>query len=657
MSISIPYKSFCWNYGTTSFRTKDFNKNIELQLSLLDEFWSINDNQYLLWNGNAQLQESYYDFLHSKEFLVGSASNKAKDAREKTSGLVDIGLVHDNRYLSEAGVALLEISKSNDFITDNLFQISKDSFIYLKQLLKMHNTINGDYVRPFIVMLYLLSKLEYLTTDEFTYLLPLCTNEKYTYQIINGINSLRNKTTTIDTVIITRLMEMESYIAALTLLKNNTVDENIICEIGLNRKSRKYDKAYFPLYKNLHALYLDNKNAAILKIYNATKKLNLGRWWRRYLFNTTSAIQLKQYPSSCLNSTIFDAVSTEAEFKTAFFKIMHLFKAKATLLDYYDLNRRYINTTDIVMFEDSTVKLDIVPKHFFGSLADKLYAHAYTPSDNLFANINLDEISPILALDENVVIEGVNTELGTTITTIAEARQILEDKRYEHFHHLLETKFTDENILALLDFFENRNDSEIRRMVTDNADIPTIFEYILGILWYKASERQGKILHYMKLSLDADLLPKTHAVGGQADIVYEYNQSDFYPAHSLLLEATLADSSNQRRMEMEPVSRHLGQHLIKNENPYSYCVFATNDLNINVVSDFRARKSIMFYDTQNTSRSVPGMKIIPLQVSELKKIVSHNKTYKELYSVFEDAFTSNLLPHEWYEPMIAAKLT
>lgn len=34
----IPYKSFCWSLGTTSFRTKDFNKTIEEQLLLLDEF-------------------------------------------------------------------------------------------------------------------------------------------------------------------------------------------------------------------------------------------------------------------------------------------------------------------------------------------------------------------------------------------------------------------------------------------------------------------------------------------------------------------------------------------------------------------------------------------------------------------------------------------
>lgn len=57
-------------------------------------------------------------------------------------------------------------------------------------------------------------------------------------------------------------------------------------------------------------------------------------------------------------------ISDEASFKKTFFNIMHLFKAKATLSDYLDLNRRYIKTTDVVLFEDNTIKLDIIPKHF-----------------------------------------------------------------------------------------------------------------------------------------------------------------------------------------------------------------------------------------------------------------------------------------------------
>lgn len=75
-------------------------------------------------------------------------------------------------------------------------------------------------------------------------------------------------------------------------------------------------------------------------------------------------------------------------------------------------------------------------------------------------------------------------------------------------------------------------------------------------------------------------------------------------------------------------------------------------LNINVISDFHSRKTTPFYDSQDYSKSVNGMKIIPLQTSELKKIISNSKTYKELYPIFEEAFNSTLPPHEWYNASI-----
>lgn len=134
MAINIPYKSFCWGLGTTSFRTKNFSKTIEKQLDLLDQFWNIPENSNKSWRGNNDLQEKYYDFMKDKKFVVGDADNKPKDAREKTSGLVDIGLIDADRKLTEAGQTLLEISKSNDFTSDNMFLLPKDSYIYLKQL-------------------------------------------------------------------------------------------------------------------------------------------------------------------------------------------------------------------------------------------------------------------------------------------------------------------------------------------------------------------------------------------------------------------------------------------------------------------------------------------------------------------------------------------
>ena len=648
----IPYKSFCWSLGTTSFRTKNFNKTIEEQLSLLDEFWKLEENKSKSWSGNKDLQTRYYDFMQSKDFVEGNAGNKPKDAREKTSGLVDIGLIDDGRKLSNAGKALLKITLENDFSSDNQFQIAKDSYIYLKQLLKTYYNVDGHTVRPFMVLIHLLNKFDYLTLDEYTYLLPLCIGETETNEIIDGISKLRCRNISIDEIIVNRLMGMLNYKTALDYFIDNEVTEELICEIGLNRKSRQYDKPYFKLYQALHRVFVLNDIDNLISVYDATRDIKIGKWWRNYLFDTTSEKAISNHPVAHLKTTLFNEVEDENTFKIAFFKIMHLFKAKATLSDYLDLNRRYIKTTDVVLFEDDTIKFDIVPKHFFKSVAAKLYQDAFTSSELLYEDCDMPEISECLIVNDDTIVAGINEELGINVSDMQSARAALEDTRYQRLQHLIDTKFTDDKMLSLLDCFETRNDDEIRSMVTDNADVPTIFEYVLGILWYKASERHGKILDYMKLSLDADLLPKTHAAGGEADIVYEYEATEYYPEHTLLLEATLADSTNQRRMEMEPVSTHFGKHLIRTGNMNSYCVFATNYLNINVISDFRSRKTTPFYDPQDYSKSVAGMKIIPLQTSELKKIVSNRKTYKELYPLFEEAFNSNLPPHEWYEKCI-----
>ena len=646
------YKSFCWGLGTTSFRTKQFNRTIEEQLGLLDEFWRTPDNSVEDWANNNALQIQYYDFMKERGFVSGDALRKDKDAREKTSGLVDIGLITDNRRLTEAGIALLEISRSGDFASDNIFQIPRDSFIYLKQLLKTSNSVDGSIVRPFIVLLRVLSEFEFITMEEYTYLLPLCIDSHSTEYIIQKIRNLRSNRTNIEDVIIERLMSMDNYQEALSMLLAGRVSESLICEIGMNRKSRSYDRPYYPLYQNLYNAYVHGDSSAFLSVYEATRNINIGRRWRNYLFNTASTKAIANSPLSCLNHTLFDVARTEPAFKTAFFKVMHMLKAKATLSDYLDLNRRYIKTSDIVLFEDDCIKLDIVPKHFFGNVIEDLYAKAFEASEKLFDNCSMQEIAPCLVENETAVINGVNAELGIAITTVADARLALEDIRYRRLQELIDDKFTDEKLLILLDLFERRNDTQIQEMVTDDADIPTIFEYVLGIIWYKMSERQGKILDYMKLSLDANLLPKTHAAGGEADIVYEYTATDYYPEHSLLLEATLADRANQRRMEMEPVSRHLGMHLIRTENLSSYCVFATTYLDINVTADFRNRKNSFFYDPQDPTKYVNGMKIIPLDTSVLKSVVAYQHKYRDLYAIFETAYNADLNPLEWYNSFV-----
>lgn len=648
----ISYKSYCWSIGTTSFRMKNFNKKIEQQLRLLNNFWKLYPNE--LWNENIQI--TYYNYILKNNFIVGNAPNKAKDAREKTCGLVDMGLITSNRRLTKVGQTLLDISDIGDFCTDNDFGIPKDSFIFFKQMLKFASEFDNNYIRPFIILIYAIDKLGNLTTDEFTYLLPLCINQHSTESILLKIKEIRNGHLSIDDAIIETVLSMDNYKKALKLLQDNSVTEKLICTIGLNRKSKNYDKPYFLLYETLKEMFLNN-NDSIYQIYLITEKIKIGKYWRALLFSSSSEKAITKNQFKYLKTTKFSTVKTEREFKKIFFEYMHLFKIKATVEDYFDLNKRYIKNTDIILFEDNLIQLTTIPKYYFSTKIQSLMKIAYSKAENLQINCALIDIDKSLTFDESIIINAVNKEFGVPVRSVAEANNLIADNRYKHLNHLIDSKFTDNQILYLLDLLAKRKDKEVNNIVTDNADIPTIFEYILGILWYKISDRQGKLLDYMKLSLEADLLPKSHANGGEADIVYEYNPCEYYPKHSLLLEATLATSSNQRSMEMEPVSRHLGKHLIQTKNYDSYCIFATNSLNVNVISDFRSRKTITWYDTLNYENYIDGMKIIPLDIDLLKNIIKHKIKYKELYNIFDRAYNADVKPpHLWHDKCIKTKI-
>ncbi len=650
---NLTYKSYCWCLGTTSFRTKNFNKKIEEQLSLLNSFWSINDNNREQWEGNNALQEKYYDFMQVNGFVQDGANRKDKDARQKTSGLLDLGLINYNRKLTEVGVNLLKISITNDFTSDNFLKIPKDSFIYFKQLLKTSINVDNHKVRPFIILLYLLSKLEHLTTDEFTYLLPLCIDPNSTAEIIRKIKLHRISNGNIDNVIIETLLGKDNYNQALEYFLTNELSVELFCEIGLNRKSRKYDSVYYQFYKLLHEVFFESHYERAIDLYNYTFEINIGHHWRNYIFSTSNKKAIIAEPCQYINHNCFQDIDTEEEFKKSFFKIMHLFKAKSTLQDYYDLNKRYIKTADVIVFEDNLIKLDIIPYYFFNNIIEELYKDAYSNCLLLSKDCQLTEISNSLVYNENEIINGINADYNESIETIDMAYFVVEAKRYERLSRLIDSKFTDEQLVLLLNYFDNRNDNEINKLVTDNADIPTIFEYILGIIWYKISDKKGKILDYLKLSLDSNLMPISHAVGGNADIVYEYESTTDYPKHTLLLEATLADSTNQRRMEMEPVSRHLGNHLIQTKNPDSYCIFITNNLHINVISDFRARKFSYYFNTQNHNDYIKGLKIIPIDTSDLRHIINNKIRYNEIYEKFDTAYHSDEdNPKIWHDQYV-----
>ena len=653
---NIPFKSYCWSLGTTSFRTKQFNQKIELQLGLLKEFFDMPKYKNESWQGNNSLQVEYYNFLKEKGFLTGNETRKDKFAREKTSGLCELGLIDDNRRLTEVGKELLQISQSCDYDNSNIFRVAKDSYIFTKQFLKLSNKqVDNNIVRPYLVLIYLLSKLEYLSNDEFTYLLPLCVSKETTLNILEQIRLLRSDRKKLDDIIIDTVLSLPNYPQARNLFLNNQVTEELICTIGMNRKSRSYDKPYYPFYKILFDICVNKKNAKMFDLYEKTDSLKLKTLWRGYLFSSTSKNLLRNNPNECKSIAEIYNVNNETEFKKIFFEKLHLFKIKANLSDYSDLNERYFKTTDTVIFSDNKVVFDIIPKYIYKNIADKLFEEAFCESELLHQNCELEEISEALHFNIQDIYDEIKSDLGLSIIDEENIQKILSEEKLRRFRAIIDEKFTDETLINLLTLFENRDDNKIFELVTDNATIPTIFEYILGIIWYKISNYKGDILKYMNLSLEADLLPKTHACGGEADIVYEYDETEFYPKHNMLIEATLMDESTQRRGEMEPVPRHLGNHILRTGKK-AYCTFISPYLDINVLTYFRGLKHMGYYDPQYHNNHVPSLKVVPIKTKELKTILQKGTKYNELYSIMDNAFKAESIIPNWYDNELVANL-
>ncbi len=649
----ISFKGYCWAVGTTSYRTEHFNQNIERQLDMMSRFRALPENRGLSWTGNSALQTAYYNYLKAGGLVKGDAPRPDKDARQKTSGLKDIGLMDEERNVTPAGRALLSVAQEGDFSPDNLLELPRDSFIFLKQMLKASTEVDGKRVRPFVVFLCLVSRLGYLSYEEFTYLLPLCVDRETTRAIGEEIQRAREGRTGTDNILLSVLMKKDNYRAALKLFLEEPVTEELICAVGINRKSKSYDKPYYAIYTALKQAVFEGDPSAPARLFKAVGRLTnpkVGAAWRKLLFHTSSEAAVKGRGRKAMKDSVFFDCENESAFKEAFFMAMHRIKAKATLADYFDLNRRYFKVTDAVLFEDGRVELDILPRCFFEAAAGELEELAFCPCPFLEEDRPLEEIAPCLGIKAERLYALLSRRLGEQVENGTAARAVLKHKRYSRFRKMVESRFTPKALCELFCLFEERRDGEIHRLVTDNADIPTIYEYVTAIAWYRISGLKGDVLEFMNLSLEADLLPRSHAAGGEADIVWRYEAGPDYPAHTLLIEATLSDGSGQRRMEMEPVSRHLGERLLTQGGP-CFCVFTSTNLNYNVISDFRLRRDMVYY-SQDGSRKVRGLDIFPLYTEQISDLLEQGTDYGRLYGLLWEAKEGAEEPKEWFERRI-----
>ena len=672
------YESIIWVFGTTSLRPRQLSHKIITILQALTELeeslLSAGSSSWQ-WGGNNELQEAFYDLAKERGVVTGNAPRKAKDARVLTSGLVDLGLLTEERVVTDAGRELLAATESSSEVGEepetNIFAIDRESFVYLKQLLKASLRVGESTVRPFVVVAKLLSEFGSLSYDEFCYLAQLITTHDDYAIISEAIRELRMMTDKqqigqyIDDTIWRVIISKPRYQRAWELLKSaeeSRLDE-VIPIIVLNRKSMKYAEWFPPLYRLLTRIYIEGESTSseVTKLYDLAKKSG----WKKLLFKKgTTRNKVRENGAETLCShgegNPFADITDERVLRACFFKHLHLIKTKATLKDYSDLNKRYIKLTNTILFENEEIKFDTLPRYIFAEVAPLLFEQAAFAAHPHLANATeLIEVSDCFTKEAvEVATSTARQDLGLAPTEEwGEVEKIIRDQRTDKFRSLVEERFDDKTLIRLLRLMEERKDDKIFELVTDDADIPTIFEYLVGVIWYRVSDYRGDILSFLKLSLDAELLPRTHAAGGTADIVYQYDAAPdgCYPPHTLLIEATLTDSTTQRSNEMEPVSRHLGNYII-HERAYT-CIsndgvvrmrdqtaqslFVATTLDRNVRNDFYGRRNIDYEnDFDGAHVILDGTKIVGIDTKLLAEILRREVKYSSIYPLFESYFSS-----------------
>lgn len=532
-------------FGNTSLRVKNLLYNFESQLLLFEELFH-NADEAEIWANDSNLQLQYLELLEQHNLL--ESKNKTthlgtKDARVKSAPLEDYNLIkRKDKIITTQGYELFNLIKNQSYKIDNEFlQIDLISLFFLKATLNFSKS-------PFLLQKYLEVFRAFggsLSLDIFM-LLPLINNFENTADFIRKI---KNKT--IFKSVLQQNVNYLQFDNFLNDLQNNSLNTSYF-------KTAKGEKTALNIIKSLQEVFLpfrESKNTEILeKLLHSKEYADFKKLYLPYLTkHTKKADKIKDITQFCEGSL--------EEFGKRFFNFIFEARILANLNDYLDLNRRYLNLTGIFEFDKDKVSVNmiftIILRHSkYNEIIEKIAQNSISANllAEYFNDMEFKEYSKTLGISQP-------QEIKTY-------RQNLDKQK---LNVLLQTQFTKEHIVEILRLFGDRdNDTKIFEKVTTEATIPTIFEYIIAIAWCYIDDNNIERILEAGLSLDSKLLPKSHAVGGNADFVYIYDN------HHLMIEVTLTEKTNQRRAEMESVSRHLGNLLLSldsNLQAQSYGIF------------------------------------------------------------------------------------
>lgn len=616
------------NFGDTSFRRKNLIDDYKILLKGLKQL-------RLEWNTQNDSQNIFYQYVVNSNLVKKSDCNieeQKKRGRTYTNALVKIGLIDRNRRVTKIGDAFLENTLTQDEL-EQLFNLNNDNILFLRQLLKLKiSDEQNNFIYIFRIALNFLLKFNNVEQDKFCkILLALEPNTKIEQisVLLDNYRQVENGNI-IFSDYINNILQDEIY----PKFENTPIKQNTFENIFRNRKSSQQIAIYKQFYEACIYFFQNKTKDNLIKLKQISSesaiKKAFGFGSIVFKFTKENNINFLQDFISELQNSIFLSQNLN-EFNKKFYFIYKLSKYNDLIKEYSDMLIRTFRLCGFISFDNALVNL--TQKELISKIFSNIKLNGSETEDTDFLqNVST---SKILILDSKQIKNIISDiRLKYNIPKNIEIKNFFKNRFDNEFESKIENRYTDDKICEILSKFGNIVEHKnIQAMVTDNASVPTIFEYILAIAWHRISYKAFNLKDSMNLSLDGDGLPLSHAPGGDGDIIAKYNEFD------VMLEATLMDKNSQKRAELEPIIRHSSNLTIVNnaKNRQTFTLFVADELDINVVNIFRATSYIELESSKNRNNFTKGIKIYSLDIKKIIYLLQAKKPHKKLIeTIFKD---------------------
>ncbi len=583
---------------------------------------------------------SYPELIH--QFDLGVEDR----ARHYTNNLVKLGFADECRDISPVGKLLLDPRRIRKDGLERLLPVDGVNIVYLRQLLKLRlfDTDGERFYSPFNLAIFALLKRTRLSENEFL-------------ELVQGLNPYSDFADIENYVVNYKEGDIVSDIQIdipEELKTQEKISEKMFRKFYKNRKSKMAVDVYWEFYSRLWSYVHEEKNVQKLEevwIFYEDNRAMLNKAFGR----GQNLFSLKEGDRPTF--TLFDEQNPEIltlHTNEYLFVQFSLSKILDQIREYSDTTKRIFKASGIISFHHGYVELAYreLCSHIFDAefIRSRIAGNLSEDTHSCYSNCSEYEggaysyycevvsLAEILKYTDKEIVQiedHIREEFPDT--SREEIPSILADKRKKEFERFLEKSYPAEKVKEILRLFADRShDRQIKEMVSQDASVPTIYEYIVGIAWYYFSGKRIDLLESYNLTLSADFEPLVHAGGGKGDIViYEKDKV-------VMLEATLMKANSQKRGEWEPVLRHSINLKVEEETSKSGRVvtsfFIADRFDFNTINIWKAVAAVPLQSTVEKDKFTDNVVIMPVCSEELCSLMDQHREYDAMIARVHQLF-------------------